>query len=248
MAGLTPPNQTITSKQLTFKYIERMKNTVIGRARCPHCGYITSTGGITEHIKHCSKNPDVIAKKRQKVVPTEVSFDSLPKHLQDFLALPIESPTSTAGAAAGEILYPLELQTLVLDYVAWLESMIPNVKKSLHPQIIQKIKELGEYKFTPPTAHTEELSREGRSMDKELIQFLISSDKPFKIIEVRNIIKEYDREEISLSRFAEKLNEIAFYWNKKSMEHCFNESRLQFKHDNSFCHETFNDYLIYKNK
>jgi hypothetical protein len=31
---------------------------IIGQARCPHCGYKTTTGGIGEHTNHCSKNPD----------------------------------------------------------------------------------------------------------------------------------------------------------------------------------------------
>lgn len=30
----------------------------IGQARCPHCGYKTTTGAIGEHVKHCPKNPN----------------------------------------------------------------------------------------------------------------------------------------------------------------------------------------------
>lgn len=47
---------------------------IVGQARCPHCGYITSTGGIIEHVKHCQK--------RMKAHPIEVPNSELPPHLK----------------------------------------------------------------------------------------------------------------------------------------------------------------------
>lgn len=66
--------------------------------------------------------------------------------------LPTPPADSREGEDAGKILYPLELQMLIIDYTAWLESMIVHVKKSLRPQIIEKIKELGQYKFAQSPA------------------------------------------------------------------------------------------------
>lgn len=58
---------------------------------------------------------------------------------------------------------------------------------------------------------------EGESDKKELYDFLTSHNKPFKVGEVRQWVNEYLKEEISLSRLAEKMNEKVFYKNKNKL-------------------------------
>jgi hypothetical protein len=55
------------------------------------------------------------------------------------------------------------------------------------------------------------------------------SNKPFKVSNVRQIIDQYDREEISYSRMVELLNETAIQWmikNKNNIPERSEERRV----------------------
>lgn len=70
---------------VAVRIIKSKKNKImiIGKATCKWCGYITTTGGIGKHNKHCLKNPDNI--KRNKMHPIEIPNSELPKHLQELI-------------------------------------------------------------------------------------------------------------------------------------------------------------------
>lgn len=50
--------------------------------------------------------------------------------------------------------------------------------------------------------------------DNELFNFLIGTDKPFLIDATRDIIQQYIKKELSLSKLVETLNEAAYNWHK----------------------------------
>ena len=75
------------------------------------------------------------------------------------------------------------------------------------------------YRTTPPPkapidSTTADVS--GQGIKKEFYDYLVSNDKLFYVDEVRAIMKRYDKEEISLSKFVELLNEKVFYSGAKA--------------------------------
>jgi len=85
---------------------------------------------------------NLIGTKKISMAPHDL-FEWFKKQLEtDSKA--IEQEADKTAIEAGKILWPLEVTILVLDFIAWLESVKNYLKKFLHPQIDDKINQLKE--------------------------------------------------------------------------------------------------------
>ena len=66
-----------------------------------------------------------------------------------------------------------------------------------------------------PVKVKEEGEKDERFTDKALFDFITDSRKPFNVVNVRALLQEYYKEEITQSRLVEKMNEIVYYFIKK---------------------------------